>query len=212
MTPKTRITVISLLLVTAAHGATSSTRTAKTYSVVAQKSTHRGIEQLALILREADAELITNSNFLSLSDKAARLGRFTSPLNTRLGTRMLEIKNAVVRLGQKAHPGDSDSSKGGDPHRVRYFLDGTEVAPNTEEQRLVIEILSSAWRLADWQGTSTATISLSRDTSKSGELQVSYGDGRPPLNLSQKKVGCRPISENTVRCEIPQFGTAYLQR
>lgn len=176
-------------------------------SVVAQRSTHDGLEQIALTFGDGRAELTTNSNFVGNPRDIVRLGRFESNLGKALSTRKLEIQNEKTRLERHGNTAALQNGQARSPHRTIYFLGGHELASGTPAEELAAEILSSAWRLAEWSPIDGVTVSYIQGSKK---VRIAHSGSRPMQELSAGK--CREEAEDELRCPIDSFGTAYLKR
>jgi hypothetical protein len=198
--------IMVLLALASAFAGDSAGRIA----VIAQRSTHRGLEQIALVFEGRHVELVTNSNFLQGPGPVARLGDFESEATGKLETRRREVEDIYRRLQNSSTKVHGGAGYYQSPHRIRYLLGGHELNMGAQYRDAVKELLESVWTLADWKPIETVSVTLDSERA----ITLAYAGKQ---SFSQTKTpadyGCEASpAPASLRCEIYGLGTAYLAK
>jgi hypothetical protein len=178
-------------------------------SLLAQRSTSIGLEQVALLFFNDRAVTTRNSNFMRGPEKTVMLGEFRTSLNTRLSADRKTLDQVLIRLKREAsgdYPAIKSASKNltqSESHQIRWFLNTYEIDSGSPYFAEVSAILESVQDISTWQANDGISIGMQGKDVSAWSLTKKE---RTPLDAS----ACMKVAA-ALRCNVTGFGTAYLK-
>lgn len=185
----------------------------------------RNTDQISLIFKQKTVELVTNTSSYQ-NGRIARLGRFESPLNSKLKTIKEEVKRYYVQL-RKTVPVSSlikdprfQEATRADPHAPVLHINKEEIDNKHAYFKPLANIIYKIWE-HNWTCRECALYKKEKKiivrTVKRRSLQSKTATkekkskGKKQGEISKQRIpgklfNCIPKGKNKVECVDPQFG------
>ena len=206
-----------IVLLVVVMGLSFATRGAGPLSLVAERDLPTGKEQMAIIFRDSEVQLILNSNFLQSPNHVTKLGNFTAKNTEALNQLKLIVQNINERLATEKEfiPKDSLQAKNSkkekshSPHATVYNVSGRKLENDSGYISIVAPFFHRIFEQADWQAKDGVQVTLNKKKIELKYLGDSHVKKKDKI-LPGKSKDCPSQTTHQIGCRIAGFGNVYL--